>query len=89
MCLFPPEPEESENRGEMLTVMQVQFYMKEKPASLGMFTSLQRQRMDLCMMEVSSLPQMCSKDGKGSSAITPAPCRRTDLMFTKFIFMKP
>lgn len=41
MCLFPPEPEESENRGEMLTVMQVQFYMKEKPASLGMFTSLQ------------------------------------------------
>ena len=84
----------------MLTVMQVQFYMKEKPASLGMFTSLQirpllavfhrgkDKRLDLlCMTEVPSLPQMCSKDGKGSSVITPEACRRTDLMFIKFIFM--
>ena len=47
-------------------------------------------RLDLlCMTEVSSLPQMCSKDGKGSSVITPEACRRTDLMFIKFIFMKP
>lgn len=49
-----------------------------------------RLRLDLLYVkDISHPPQMCLKDGKGSSVITTEACRRTDLMFINFIFLKP